>query len=121
MEKTFAKFEELSENILQYINLRVDTMKIQTAEKTASVVANFAAGVIVFVIFIFFLLFSGIAASLLLGNMTGRIWLGFLIVSLFYLFVGFIFWKLRNKMIALPVLNSLLRIIFKKDTDGTHS
>jgi hypothetical protein len=120
MEKTFAKFEELTENVLHYVNVRIDALKLQTAEKTASVVANFTAGAIAFVIFVFFLFFSGIAASLLLGELTGRIWLGFLIVSLLYLLAGFVIWKGRKRIIALPVLNALLGQLFKKDNDGKH-
>lgn len=120
MEKTFAKFEELTDNVLRYVNVRIDTLKVQTAEKTAALVANVAAGAIALVIFVFFLFFSGIAAALLLGELTGKIWLGFLIVSLLYLLAGAIVWKARRKLIALPVLNALLGQLFKNQTHGQH-
>lgn len=120
MEKTFAKFEELTENVLRYVNTRIDALKFQTAEKTASLVATIAAGVFAFLIFILFLFFSGIAASLLLGQLTGRIWLGFLIVSLFYLLAGIFIWKGRRKLIALPALNAMLRQLFKNEPHEQH-
>jgi hypothetical protein len=115
MEKTFAKFEELTDNVLRYVNIRIDTLKVQTAEKSATLVANVAAGAIALVIFVFFLFFSG-----LLGELTGRVWLGFLIVSLLYLLAGAIIWKTRRKIIAMPVLNALLGQLFKNQTHEQH-
>ncbi len=120
MEKTFAKFEELTDNVLRYVNTRIDALKFQTAEKTAALIAGIAAGVFAFLIFIFFLIFAGIAASLLLGQLTGKLWLGFLIVSLFYLLTGIIVWKARRKLIAMPVLNAMLSQLFKKESHEQH-
>jgi hypothetical protein len=117
MEKTFAKVEELAGNIKEYINIRIDAVKLSAAEKIAALVSNLAAGSIAIFVFLLFLVFSGIALSFGLGEWIGKTWAGFLIVAFAYLLFGIIIWKLRRKIIQLPVMNALIEQLFKADDE----
>lgn len=117
MENTFARVEELAGNIKDYINARIDAMKVTVAEKTAAVIANLAAGTFAVFVFLLFIIFSGIAVSFGLGEWIGKTWAGFLIVAFVYLLLGIITWKLRRRIIQLPVMNALIKQLFENDDE----
>ncbi len=117
MEKAFAKAEELAGTIKAYMHTRMESVKLHTAEKSAAVIANLIAGAIVNLVFILAIVLASIAAALLLGNWMGYTWAGFLIMAGFYLVAGIIVWRLRTKLIGLPVMNAIIQQLFKKDND----
>lgn len=115
MEKAFEKAEELAGTIKEYVNTRIESVKLNAAEKTAVVAANLIAGAIVSLVFVLCIVLASIAAALVLGIWTGKTWIGFLIVSGFYLVAGIIVWKARKRLIGLPVMNALVKQLFKTD------
>jgi hypothetical protein len=117
MEKVFEQTENLTGFIKDYINTRIEYIKLTTAEKTATMVANLAAGLFLAGIFLFFLVFSGVSLSIVLGQWIGQLWAGFLIVAFLYLLIGFLLWILRGRIIRLPVMNALIQQLFKKDEE----
>ena len=84
MEKAFAKVEEMAGNVKEYINTRMESVKLSAAEKSSGLIANAIAGLAVAVVFFFFIIFAGIALSFGLGEWIGKTWAGFLIVALLY-------------------------------------
>jgi uncharacterized membrane protein YqjE len=117
MEKAFEKVESLAGSIKEYINTRIEYTKLTTAEKSATVVANLAAGLLLACVFIFFLVFTGICLSILIGQWTGHLWAGFLIIAFFYLLFGLLIWVARGRIIRLPVMNALIQQLFKNDEE----
>ncbi len=114
MEKAFAKAEELASAVKEYVDVRLDAVKLSVAEKTSAVVANVVAGLVVAVLLVFFLLFGSIALALLLGHWMGAWWLGFLTVAGLYLLLGLITWLARGRLIRLPVMNAMIRQLFTR-------
>ena len=47
MEKAFAKVEELADTIKEYVNTRIDAVKLNAAEKSSAVISNIIAGLVV--------------------------------------------------------------------------
>jgi hypothetical protein len=117
MEKAFARAEEIAGNIKEYINTRIESAKLGVAEKSSAIIANLVAGAIVAVVFFFFIIFAGIAVSFALGEWIGKIWAGFLIVALLYLLLGIVAWVARGKLIRLPVMNAMIKQLFKEDNE----
>ncbi|MBK7244526.1 MAG: phage holin family protein [Saprospiraceae bacterium] len=68
MEKTYEKAEELITNIKSYINLRIDGLKLEIAEKTAEIVTNLIVSSVVFIVFLLFIVFASIALAFGLGE-----------------------------------------------------
>jgi Zn-dependent protease with chaperone function len=118
MEKTFARVEELADSIKEYVNTRIKLAKLSVAEKSSSVIANVLAGIVVAIVFLLFILFASIALSFGLGEWIGKTWAGFLIVGCLYLLIGMIVWFAREKMIRLPVMNAILRQLFRNDEES---
>lgn len=109
--------EELAGNIKEYVNTRIESVKLGVAEKSSAVIANLVAGAVVAGLFFFFLVFAGIAAGLLLGAWLGKLWLGFLIMAGLYLLLGIIIWAGRTKLIRMPVMNAMIRQLFNKEQE----
>ncbi|HRO86031.1 MAG TPA: phage holin family protein [Niabella sp.] len=117
MEKVFAKAEELTGTVKEYINTRIDAVKLNAAEKSSSVAANFIAGSIVAFMFFFFFIFGGIALSFGLGNWIGSTWAGFLVTAILFLLIGILAWMAKGKLIRLPIMNALIQQLYDEDDE----
>lgn len=117
MDNTFAKVEELAGNIKEYVNTRIDEVKLSAAEKSSVVIANVVAGVVAGLIFLFFLGFASVALALWLGAWIGKEWAGFLIVAGVYLVIGIVVWTTRGRIIRIRVMNAMIHQLFGDDSD----
>jgi hypothetical protein len=113
MEEAFSKVEELAGEVKEYFNTRLDSVKLDAAEKTSKVTADLIAGVMAAVIFLLFFLFINFTLAYALAEWIGKTWAGFLIVSGFYLLAGIFIWVVRQKLIGLPLMNRMIGILFK--------
>lgn len=121
MEKIFSKVEELTDNVKEYVNNKIELAKLNVAEKSSSVLSNLMAGIIVAIVFTLFVVFASVALSLVLGEWLGETWIGFLIVAGIYLLIGLIIWFGREKIIRLPIMNTILQQLFKTDDDNEEN
>ncbi len=117
MEKVLGKMEDLATSIKEYADLRIERAKLQLVEKTSAVMSNFAAGMVVIVVFLHFLIFSSVALSFGISDLIGKTWAGFLIVAILYLVIGIVIWSARIKIIRLPIMNALISQFFSKDEE----
>ncbi len=118
MEETFAKVEELAEHVKEYVNNRISSVKLSSAEKSSKLTANILAVVIAALVFVFFLLFASIALAYVFSKLTGEFYWGFLIVAGIYFLFGLIVWLLREKILRIPIMNAMLEQLFKDEDDG---
>lgn len=117
MEKLFTKIENLVGSVKEYVNTRIESVKLNAAEKSSAVIANAIAGIVVAVVILFSMGLASVALSILLGQWIGKLWAGFLVVACLYLVIGLMIWVAREKWIRLPVMNALIRQLFKEDEE----
>lgn len=117
MEKTFAKVDEMATHVKAYLNNRINTVKLNAAEKGSKLIADAISLAIVLMILALFIVFASIALAFALGKWTGELYWGFLIVSGIYLLLGLLVWMRREKILRLPILNSMLKQLFKEDDE----
>ena len=103
------------ENLLD--ETKIDEQKLSAAEKASGVIANLVAGIIAIFVFFLFIVFAGIALSFFLSSWIGNSWAGFLIVAGLYMILGIIIWAGRGRLIRLPVMNALIKQLFKKEDE----
>jgi hypothetical protein len=115
MSDTFTKAEELAGSIREYIQLKVRAVKLDVAEKTSAVMANLVAGAIVAVIMLLMVIFAGIALSYVFAGLVGTMVGGFLITAGLFLVLAIITWKMRQRIIRLPIMNSIIQQLFKEE------
>ncbi len=117
MEKTFEKVEELVVHVKEYMNNRINTVKLNTAEKGSKLMANMITMAVSILIFGLFVLFISLALAFVIGKAIGELYWGFLIVSGFYLILGILVFVFREKLLRLPILNALLKQLFKGEDE----
>lgn len=117
MEKAFAKMEDLTESIKEYVNNRIESVKLNVVEKSSVIIANVVAAMAVAVVLVCFIIFTSTALAFGLGQWIGSTWAGFLIVGCIQLLCGIVVWSAREKIIRLPVMNSLVKQLFKNDDE----
>ena len=117
MEKVYAKIEDLADTTKEYINTRVESLKLTVAERASVMIANMVTGMVVAFVFLLFIIFGSIALSFGLGEWIGKTWAGFLIVAGLYLLIGLVVWTAREKIIRLPVMNALIKQLFQNEDE----
>ncbi len=108
MEEKTAPVEVLLERTQAYIKTSIQLFKLKATDRLAEIVSNIASGFVIVIILALFCVNLNIAIALLLGDLLGKAWLGFVLVSGFYAFAGIIVYLFRNKWIKKPISNSII-------------
>lgn len=117
MEKVFSKAEELAGTLRDYVDNRIETLKLKTAEKTSLLLSNMLAFLAVALVIFLALTLASIGLSLLIGNWIGSVWGGFLIMGLFYLILSWAIWAGRERVVRIPIMNAILLHLYPKEED----
>jgi hypothetical protein len=120
MEETFIKVEEIADNLKEYVEVRVEEVRLKVAEHSSGLIANLMARIMIFLAFCLALIFASIAMGIALGNWWGSLALGFLAVCGIYLILAWVIWSVRESLIRIPMMNSILSHLTKKSEDDTE-
>jgi hypothetical protein len=119
MEHDFNDTETLVDQVKEYLNTRLTQLKLSFVEKTSKVAALMIAVIISALVFFLFLVLISIAGAIVIGQWIENYWLGFLIISAIVLFAGFILWLSKDRLIRMPIMNALIKLMFDKE-DGKN-
>jgi len=108
MEDMTTPMEDLLERTQAYTKTSIQLFKLKATDKLAEIISNLASGFVIVVILALFFVNFNIAIALLLGDLFGKAWLGFILVSGLYACIGFIVFLFRNHWIKTPVSNSII-------------
>ena len=108
-QPTISLIENLYSQSKEYVQNRFDLYKLKAVDKTASVASGIALGIALFIVgFIFFVVLN-IGIALLIGDLVGKAWLGFLIWAAVYAIVGFVLFSARDKIFKSPITGLIFR------------
>jgi hypothetical protein len=99
MEKQENFFTESRELFQKYVEDRLLLIKLQVVEKISGVAAMIFAGVVMILLSFFILLFVSLTACYFFASLTGSLYLGFGIVTAFYLLLLLVILAVRKKLI----------------------
>ena len=108
MEDMTTPVEDLLERAQAYTKTSLQLFKLKATDKLAEIISNLASGFVIVVILALFFVNLNIAIALLIGDLFGKAWLGFILVSGIYACLGFIVYLFRNQWIKRPVSNSII-------------
>ncbi len=113
MDKEQSKntLESLFEHTSNYVETRVELVKLKAVKKSSEVVSTFISKIIIGGVIFLFLMVFNIAVGFWLGDMLGKNYHGFFVLALFYLIVGIIMYVSRDKWLKTPVANSIIKSI----------
>jgi len=112
-EKKDTSINGLFEKAGDYLETRLDLVKLKTTQTTSDVVASFVSIGIILLFLIFFLAFVNIGLALVIGNALGKTYYGFFIMGGFYGLVGLLFHLFRENWVKNPISNTIIKKMTK--------
>lgn len=108
----------LYEKAKKYTETSVELLALNTVDKTADVLSSLTSIVLIVLVVAMFTLFFNVGLSLFIGNLLNEYYLGFFIVSGFYLVLALVLYKFKDKIIKMPVANLIIAKLLKsKNSD----
>ncbi len=117
MENTFEKADELTGNIKEYVNTRIALIKIEFAEKTSALIGKTIAISVVSIMFLVAWLMLNITFSLWLEEKVPHHYQAFLITAGINAIIGLLVWWLKDPLIRIPIMNSIIAQLFKNEEE----
>ncbi len=109
MEDKTTPVELLLERAQAYTKTSIKLFKFKATEKIAELVSNLASGFVIMTVLALFFVNLNIGIALLIGDWLGRLWMGFILLSVFYCLIGLIVYLFRDKWIKRPINNLIIR------------
>lgn len=109
MDNQSANTNPLFDKIESYAKTSITLFKLSSIEKSADVVSSLISRITIIVIASLFILFANIGVAFWIGKSLGEYFLGFFIVSGFYIILLAFVFIFRYKMIKKPISDMMIR------------
>ena len=113
MEDQENLIESLIEKGEQYGKTTLELLKLKTLDKSADVTSTLISWLIVVIFAVLFFLILNIGVALWLGDLLGKSYYGFFVVSGFYALLALIFGLFRKQLIKKPVNESIINQVLE--------
>ena len=116
--KISESIAELTDQVKNYIQLRIDLFKLNLTEKLATLTTTLLISIIFFIVFLFFTLFLSLAFIFWFKDYAGAAWVGSLIVAGFYILLGIVVYLLRDKLFLNRVVVQISKILLEEEKEN---
>jgi hypothetical protein len=113
MEDNPKLIESLLERATDYGKTSYELVKLKALDKTSDIVSSFIPHTVVAILVVSFILFLNLGLALWLGEILGETYLGFFVVSGFYIITGIIIHFFMHKWIKKIVRNFIIKLLLK--------
>ncbi len=113
---TTEHIEQLYHKAKNYSETSIELYKLEAIDTTADVVSSIAGKAILVLVLAIFSLFLNVGISLYLGKLVGDYYLGFLIVSSFYLILGVLLYAFNKKWVMNPISNLIIEKLMARSS-----
>ena len=114
MENKTTTIEMLFDKAEDYTKTTIELVKLNAVDTTADVLSSLLSRLAVSIVFVTFVLFVNIGLSLWLGELLGKEYYGFFIVSSGYLLLSIVLYIYKDKWLKIPISNFIIVKMFKK-------
>lgn len=108
---------DIKKDLQQYFDVRLDQIKLHTAENLSRIFSNAASIAIIGYLAFLILIFISFAAGFYFAKLTNSNELGFLCVAGFYFLVLIIFLLFRRQIIEKPIIKAIVKLLFPNFVD----
>jgi hypothetical protein len=112
------EISNIKKDIEEYIEVKFDLLRLQTAENISRILSNSVTTVILICFLCIILLFLSFAAGYFLASLLNSNGLGFLCVAGFYGLMLAIFMVFRKQIIQRPIIKAVVKLFFPKSGDN---
>jgi fatty acid desaturase len=113
MEDNAKLIESLIEKAADYGKTTFELAKLKALDKTSDIASSFIPHSVVFILIASFLLFLNFGLAYWVGEILGKIYLGFFIVAAFYVITGLVLHFFFHKRIKNHVWNYIIKQVLK--------
>ena len=117
MSETFKKAESLVSELKEYVNTRVAQVKLSIVEKLSKVVTYIIMAFVIALVFLLFIVLLSVAGAIAIGQWMDNMWLGFIIMAVIVLLLGFIMWASKDSLLRKPIMNKLIKALFENENE----
>jgi sterol desaturase/sphingolipid hydroxylase (fatty acid hydroxylase superfamily) len=114
MENNASTIEMLFERAEDYTRTTVELAKLNAVDKTADVMSSLLSRLTVSIVFVLFAFLANIGLSLWIGELLGKVYYGFFIVSSVYLIVAIVLYLFKDQWLKMPISNFIIIKMLKK-------
>lgn len=115
MENNASTIEMLFERAEDYTRTTVELAKLNAVDKTADVMSSLLSRLTVSIVFVLFAFLANIGLSLWIGEILGKVYYGFFIVSSVYLIVAIVLYLFKDQWLKMPISNFIIVKMLKKN------
>src|ERR1017187_8380241 len=109
MKEEKNNFENLTENLKEYVNTRYDIVTLKVTQKAAEISSQTVAILLIGMGISFFLLLTNMALAFYISSLLDNNYVGFFIVAGFYLLLSIILIWSKQKLIIVPLRNFIIK------------
>lgn len=113
MEDQANLVESLIEKGEQYGKTTIELLKLKTLDKSADVTSTLVSWLVVVIFAVLFFLILNIGVALWLGDLLGKSYYGFFVVSGFYALLALTFAIFRKQLIKKPINESIINQVLE--------
>ena len=110
-----TNYEHSLESLLQkshdYLETRIDLVKLKTIDKSSDVLSSAAVLISILIVVLGFISMVSMALALYLGHLLGKLHYGFFIMAGFYGLVILLLFGFRRKWIKNPIYDGIVKKI----------
>jgi hypothetical protein len=115
MNNNATPIETLFEKAESYGKTSMELLKLNAIDKSVDFASSVATRLVIFMVIALLILMASIGVALWIGDLLGKLYYGFFAVTGFYLLLAILLYPLRNRWIRVPVTNSILTQMLKKN------
>lgn len=114
MENNATTIEMLFEKAEDYTRTTVELVKVNAVDKTADVMSSLLSRLTVSIVFVMFAFLANIGLSLWIGELLGKVYFGFFMVSIGYFLISLVLYKFKDQWLKMPISNFIIVKMLKK-------
>jgi Putative Actinobacterial Holin-X, holin superfamily III len=110
-------FNTIKKDILDYLEVRLDLIKLHTAENISKILSKVVNIAIIGFLMVFIFLFLSFAAGYFFAEHFQSNKLGFLCVAGIYLILLIVFLLTKKQIVERPIIKSTIKLFFPKKSN----
>ncbi len=102
-------FEDLFNKTTDFLETKAELIQLKVVNKTSDIASSFVSRLVMGVVICLIIVLLSIGTAIWVGTMLGELYLGFFIVTGFYLLILLILYFGRNTLVKSVVKNSMIK------------
>lgn len=113
-DKFKPDFEAIAADIKAYIDTNMDLYKLRATEKAALLASDLAIVAVVVFFILLMVLFGSLALAIVLTEITGKLYIGYLLVAGMYLVLVMVIYLSRNRWLKSKLADIIIKSLHSK-------